>query len=83
MRTEKMSTEGNNDVSTQIVLKSDWTNVKGIAAYLKVSIRHVHNLMRRRIIPYHKLGRCIRLKISEVEAALKAYEIKSVAQFKN
>lgn len=60
---------------------SDWTDREGLADYLKVSVRHIQNLQIRRRIPYHKLGRCIRFKISEVEAALRSMAIKSTGQF--
>jgi excisionase family DNA binding protein len=60
---------------------SDWRDKKGIAAYLKCSIRHITNLMLRRKIPYSKLGRIVRFKISEVEAALKATQVKCVGSY--
>ena len=62
-------------------LTSDWTDKQGIAKHLTVSQRHIQNQMRRRRIPFYRNGRCIRFKISEVEAALKACEEKSVGQF--
>lgn len=59
---------------------SDWTDRNGLAAHLKVSTRHIQNQQRRRIIPYYKQGRCVRFRISEVEAALKRCEVKSIGQ---
>jgi len=59
---------------------SDWTDRNGLSDYLKVSVRHIQNQQRRRLIPYYRNGRCIRFRISEVEAALKLLEVKSVGQ---
>ena len=77
----KTSAEQIQIVKTGSSITSDYTDRNGIANHLKVSPRHIQNLQRRRIIPYNKLGRCIRFRISEVEAALKACEVKSIGQF--
>ena len=58
--------------------QSDWTDRIGLATHLKVSPRHIFNQQQRRKIPYYKLGRSIRFRISEVEAALKRCEFKSI-----
>jgi excisionase family DNA binding protein len=58
---------------------SPWRDRKGIAAHLGVSVRHITNLQRRRVIPYVKVGRVVRFDIHACDQALKAMEIKSVA----
>jgi excisionase family DNA binding protein len=54
---------------------------KRLAEYLQCSIRHITNLQKSRIIPFYRIGRAIRFKICEVEAALKAYQLKSIGSF--
>jgi excisionase family DNA binding protein len=59
---------------------SDWTDREGLAAHLKVSVRHIQNQERRRRVPYYRIGRRIRFRISEVEKALKVCEVTSIGQ---
>ena len=68
-----------NEVAIRNTVLSDWTDKEGIAAHLGLSVRHITNLMNSRQIPYYRLGRCVRFRISEVEFALKGYQIKHVA----
>lgn len=75
-----MSTEDETQLR-QVKTAPLWTDSSGIANHLHVSVRHVHNLTRRRLIPHLKLGRCLRFRIADVDAALKALEIKSVGHF--
>jgi hypothetical protein len=57
-----------------------WTDRRGIAGHFKVSERTVSNLMRRRVLPVTKIGRIVRFNVAACEAALKAFELRSVAQ---
>ena len=76
-----MNHNATNNVQTgKIGQSSDWTDRNGIAAHLKVSVRHIQNQERRRRIPYYRIGRRVRFRITEVEAALKVCEVKSFGQ---
>jgi excisionase family DNA binding protein len=46
-----------------------------LAEWLGVSLRTVGNLRARHAIPYVKLGRVVRFRRSQVEAALQAFTI--------
>jgi len=48
----------------------------GIANRYAVTIRTVDNWMRRRVIPYQKIGGIVRFDISKVDAALARFEVK-------
>jgi len=54
-----------------------WTNKDGIAKHLRCSVRHVSDMMKRRMIPYVKRGRFVRFDIKKCDTALKKYEIQS------
>jgi len=56
-----------------------WKDKEGIAAHFGVSVRHVTNLQRRRILPYVKFGRTVRFDVRACDEAAKAREIKSAA----
>jgi excisionase family DNA binding protein len=47
----------------------------GIARVIKVSPRTVDNLMRRRAIPFIRIGRVVRFDVARVKAALRRFEI--------
>lgn len=57
-----------------------WRDRKGIASHFGISERSVSNLMRRRFLPYCKFGRIVRFDLTACEAAVKAFEQRSVAQ---
>jgi excisionase family DNA binding protein len=44
--------------------------IEEVAAYMQASPRHVANLVRRREIPFIKLGALTRFDLDEVKAAL-------------
>jgi excisionase family DNA binding protein len=41
-----------------------------VAKFLQVNTNKVGNLMKRRILPYYKLGRAVRFKLSDVQKRL-------------
>ena len=57
-----------------------WHDRKGIASHFGISERSVSNLMRRRLLPYVKLGRIVRFDLAACESAIMAFELRSVAQ---
>lgn len=57
---------------------SRWTDRRGIAAHFQVSERTISNLVNRRILPVIKLRRIVRFDIAACEAAVKAFELRSV-----
>lgn len=61
------------------VVDSPWRDKKGIADYLGYSERYVTDLQRSKKIPFEKVGRSVRFNIHDVDKALKAFEIKSIA----
>jgi len=49
-----------------------------VALRLNITVRTVDNWMARRIVPYYKMGRCVRFRWSEIEAHLQAkYRVNS------
>ncbi|MDP1589765.1 MAG: helix-turn-helix domain-containing protein [Prosthecobacter sp.] len=42
-----------------------------LAAYQRISVRHVAELTRNGILPFYKIGRSVRYDLSECEAALR------------
>ena len=48
-----------------------WRTKSQIAEHLQVSLRTVSNLMRRRVVPYVKIGHIIRLDLPQADAAFK------------
>ena len=59
-----------------------WLNALEMANHLGVSRRQVSNLMRRRVLPYVKIGRVVRFDLEACEQALRHFEIQSVGQIK-
>ena len=55
-----------------------WQTKAGLAQHFSISIRSVTNLMRRRAVPYVKVGRLVRFDLPACEKALKKFEIVSV-----
>lgn len=51
---------------------------KETAAHLAISKRHLANLMRRRQVPFIRLGRAIRFRLADVEAAIAKLTVRSV-----
>ncbi len=55
-----------------------FTNRKGIAERYQISLGSVKALMRRRILPYVKIGRIVRFDLEKCDAAMRAFESHSV-----
>ena len=47
-----------------------WANKTELARHFQVSVRTVQNWMEGRRVPYIRIGRSVRFKISDVETAL-------------
>lgn len=56
----------------------EWLTKTGIAKHLKCSIRHINNLMSRRVLPFVKLGRFVRFDMAACDLAMKKIQTKSV-----
>lgn len=50
-----------------------------IAKRYQISVRQVTNLMRRRILPFVKVGRMVRFNTQSCDKALMQFEVKSVS----
>lgn len=57
-----------------------WLSAVQLAAHLGISRRSVSNLMRRRILPFVKVGRLLRFDIESCERALRQFESLDVTQ---
>jgi excisionase family DNA binding protein len=53
------------------------SNKKEVALHLGIGVRTVTDWMRRRILPYTKVGRMVRFYLPDCELALKKFEVKS------
>ncbi len=54
---------------------------KEVAVYLGVSLRQVTELMRRRVLPYSKLGgRLVLFRRADVDAAVDKFRISAVGE---
>ena len=47
-----------------------WVGKKEVAEHLGISQRTLYNWMERRLIPYMRIGRSVRFKLSEVDEAI-------------
>ena len=57
---------------------NEWLLKQEVAAYYKCNIRTITNLMRRRILPYIKVGRLVRFNRTECDLAISKYKRRSV-----
>lgn len=57
-----------------------WLSAIQLAAHLGISRRSVSNLMRRRVLPFVKIGRLLRFDIESCERALRQFESLDVTQ---
>lgn len=48
-----------------------WVGKKDTAAHLKISLRTLNEWMKKGFIPYIRIGRGLRFKLSEVDEAMK------------
>lgn len=54
-----------------------WHSKKEIAAHFGIGVRTVTDWMRRRIIPFVKVGHVVRFSLSDCESAIRSYLVKS------
>ena len=55
-----------------------WRRKEEIADYYRCDIRTITNLMRRRILPFVKIGRLVRFNVTECDLAMSKYQRASV-----
>ena len=49
-------------------LETHWLTLSEVAAYLKVKESHLRSLVFRNEIPFHKVGKLLRFKKSEIDS---------------
>jgi hypothetical protein len=54
-----------------------WRNKRQMAAHYGCDIRTITNFMRRRILPFVKIGRFVRFDIGECDQAMERYKRRS------
>jgi hypothetical protein len=64
-------------VHMQIRNNEEWFNKKQIALRYNIGERTVTDWMKRRILPFVKVGRVVRFHLPECELAVKKYQVKS------
>jgi excisionase family DNA binding protein len=52
--------------------------VEQAAARINMSVRYVRRLIAERRIPFHKIGRCVRLKASDLDAHVTADRVEPI-----
>jgi excisionase family DNA binding protein len=59
-------------------LPNSWVRKTVIARHLSMSVRSVDNLIQQKKIPFVRLGRSVRFRISDVDRALERFVRKEV-----
>ena len=62
-----------NEASTEV----KWHNKKEVAAHFGIGLRTVTDWMRRRLIPFVKVGHVVRFNLSDCETAIRNYQVNS------
>ncbi len=57
---------------------TQWLNKVEIAQHYRCSARHINKLMKRRILPFLKMGRFVRFDRSACDQAIKAFQTRTV-----
>lgn len=70
-----MSTKPSAGEAAATAAASAFVDVPGAAQYLATSDRHVRELVYRRQIPYFKVGRLVRFKVSDLDNWLNANRV--------
>ena len=65
-------------VPTAPQVPKEFLSSEELAEWLGVSVRTVTNLRARHVLPYVQLGRVVRFRRTQVEAALEAHTIDSI-----
>ena len=68
----------NESQQAELTVPSRWQTKAGLAQHFSISLRTVTNLMRRRVLPYVKIGRVVRFDLPACEQSLKKFETVSV-----
>ena len=53
--------------------------VREMAASLRISVRHLQDLTKARLVPCVRLGRCVRYRLADVVRAMDRLTIKPVS----
>jgi len=56
--------------ASQPMTLEGWVGKKGVAEHFKISARTVDNWMKRGLLPYIRIGKNVRFKLSEAEEAI-------------
>jgi len=56
----------------------EWLTKGEMAKHFKCSVRHINNLMKRRVLPYVKMGRFVRFDVAACDSSVKRIQVKSV-----
>jgi hypothetical protein len=59
---------------------SDWLKKPELAQHFRISIRHVTNLTKKHVFPFHKFGKTIRYRLSECEKAANKFKVNSILE---
>jgi hypothetical protein len=60
-------------------LRTLWRSKHQIAEHYGCDIRTITNLMRRRVLPYVKIGRFVRFDVGECDQAMEKYKRRSAS----
>ncbi len=64
--------------TSEFVNNVGWVKKSDLAKHLSLSVRSIDNLIARRAVPFVRLGRSVRFKISDVDRALERFTRKEV-----
>jgi hypothetical protein len=67
----------NNDNGSRELAAREWKTKREIAVYYKCSVRSISNFMRRRILPFIKIGRFVRFEAGECDLAMEKFKNRS------
>ena len=56
---------------------TEWRTKEEMAQYYRCNVRTVTNLMRRRILPFVKIGRIVRFDLAACDSAMRRYQRRS------
>jgi hypothetical protein len=58
-------------------MDNNWLSKRDIALHFGIGLRTVTDWMRRRILPFVKVGGVVRFHLPDCEAAVRKYQVKS------
>ena len=71
------TSKGKNTMPEEQV-QNRWLTKADLALHYSISLRTVTNLMRRRVLPYVKIGQVVRFDTLACEQAMRKFEVVSV-----